>query len=261
MVDEIAFISRIPKLRSRSWLVLEPFSHLLWFTMIIVFIIVSYILYFISKWEINHNYNHKNISLSYRSIWLKLLAIIVNQRKYFFIDFCIKKSFFSNSDAHVVMKTTLKQRMILIGWIVGNMVLVIAYSTEYYTFLALPQYDDPLLTKNDLIKVTQKMDHYLFTLDGSIVMNLKNIESDDFKIIGANLAQNERFNVAQLEEGFDKIVQDSRFILIESRAAFRFLLKTYAQKAMLISNDILANDFLTVGFTRRSPIFDSFNSM
>nr|XP_027200935.1 uncharacterized protein LOC113794967 [Dermatophagoides pteronyssinus] len=243
MVDEIAFISRIPKLRSRSWLVLEPFSHLLWFTMIIVFIIVSYILYFISKWEINHNYNHKNISLSYRSIWLKLLAIIVNQH------------------AHVVMKTTLKQRMILIGWIVGNMVLVIAYSTEYYTFLALPQYDDPLLTKNDLIKVTQKMDHYLFTLDGSIVMNLKNIESDDFKIIGANLAQNERFNVAQLEEGFDRIVQDSRFILIESRAAFKFLLKTYAQKAMLISNDILANDFLTVGFTRRSPIFDSFNSI
>ena len=136
-----------------------------------------------------------------------------------------------------------------------------SYSTKYYTFLALPQYDDPLLTKNDLIKVTQKMDHYLFTLDGSIVMNLKNIESDDFKIIGANLAQNERFNVAQLEEGFERIVQDSRFILIESKAAFKFLLKTYAQKAMLISNDILANDFLSVGFTRRSPIFDSFNSM
>lgn len=79
IIDEVGFISRIPKLMTRDWIVIEPFTWTVWFMIIISFLIISIILYIIS----NHIFRASGENLPFRLIWSKLFAIVVNQRKFF----------------------------------------------------------------------------------------------------------------------------------------------------------------------------------
>ncbi|XP_046920384.2 glutamate receptor-like [Dermatophagoides farinae] len=239
IIEEVGFISRIPKLMTRDWIVIEPFTWTVWFMIIISFLIISIILYIIS----NHIFRASGENLPFRLIWSKLFAIVVNQQ------------------AHVLRTRMNKNRLIFICWIFGNMVLSILYSTQFYRFLALHQYDRPLRTNFDLIDAIEIGTHDTITLEQSIVLEYGVNDSDIFYVIGQNIQKNSKQNVPKLESGFDKLEQNSRYVLIESKTAFKYLIKNYAQKAMLMSEDNMAMDFLAIGFSKHSPLYPSFNRL
>lgn len=141
------------------------------------------------------------------------------------------------------------------------MVLSILYSTQFYRFLALHQYDRPLRTNFDLIDAIEIGTHDTITLEQSIVLEYDVNDSDIFYVIGQNIQKNSKQNVPKLESGFDKLEQNSRYVLIESKTAFKYLIKNYAQKAMLMSEDNMAMDFLAIGFSKHSPLYPSFNRL
>ena len=140
------------------------------------------------------------------------------------------------------------------------MIINILYSTQFYTFLALNQYDRPLLTNIDLIDAIKTGERKSITLNHSIVLEY-NINNDSFSDIIKDIRKNSDENVPVLEYGFDKMENDSSYVLIESKTAFQYLIKTYSQKAMLMNQDNMANDYLGIGFSKRSPIFLSFNRL
>ena len=84
LIDEVGFISRIPKLKTREWLVIEPFTWPVWLMIMISFFFISIIVYLISN---RMFLNGNNESSPFHLIWLKLFATLVDQRKFLFVVF------------------------------------------------------------------------------------------------------------------------------------------------------------------------------
>ncbi|OTF79844.1 hypothetical protein BLA29_005529 [Euroglyphus maynei] len=141
------------------------------------------------------------------------------------------------------------------------MILSKFYSTQFYRFLALQQYVRPLKTNTDLIDAIESGTHETITLQHSIVLDYYHDNDDSFSAIFENIEKNAAENVPILEQGFDKLENDSRYVLLESKTAFKYLIKNYAQKAMLISDDNMGNDYLAIAFSKHSPLFHSFNHL
>lgn len=86
LIDTVGFITRIPKLMSREWIVIEPFEWPVWLMIIITFFLITIILHLISKQTIHDN-NGEMLN------WIKLFAILVDQRKSISISMIFLKKF------------------------------------------------------------------------------------------------------------------------------------------------------------------------
>lgn len=77
-VDEMTFVSQLPGLASRVWILLEPFSWLLWIANFISYFAVIGTLYLLYRFYLK-GYQNSSGRTSFRFIAMKVFSVLVNQ--------------------------------------------------------------------------------------------------------------------------------------------------------------------------------------
>ena len=143
-MDEITFASLSPRLASRDLLLASPYDPAVWFLVSFWYLLISVLMYRFSRKSVPQN--QENSCKSFSLILFALFSI------------CIQKPI-----QHIWRVRSTGIRVILCVWMACGLILSIGYCTKLYSILAVPRYEDPIDTVEQLVQGATVDSHFVMT--------------------------------------------------------------------------------------------------
>ncbi|KAJ6221970.1 hypothetical protein RDWZM_000515 [Blomia tropicalis] len=242
LLNEITFLSQSPGLRDRTWIVSQPFSRYLWYTIIGSLFLLSTIVYGIRRTII------KCQTQSYTTIMMYIYAI------------SLQKS------TNLIKKDKRSSLRIIYGvWMFTTLILSNSYGSSFYSILTIPEYDLPIDTAMDIYDISLNHRKTLIVRERSASwwqFVHSNPSNQIYYQIGKHLNQSKIRMKTFLKEFMPKLnVPNSPYVVIANRIVLEIHRIQFATRNLHIGNDNIGLDFMGYIMHRRSPLVLPFDMM
>lgn len=144
------------------------------------------------------------------------------------------------------------------------LILANAYSSVFYALLTVPEYEKPIDTIEDLVRIATHDTHQIIIKDQSSVhMTIMNAtpENGVYYVLRKHLERSKRERLADISAGIPAVEADKRVVYLTVKMGTLARVQLFARKQLHISSEALGAIYLSWVVRKRSPLMVPFNAM